>query len=280
MLGSSLRGNIKFEFDVATNVWPIEVDISELELAMVNVAVNARDAMPDGGTFILSARNSVLQSHSNSARLAGEYVTISLSDTGTGIPKDVLAKIFEPFFTTKTVGKGTGLGLSQVYGFATQSGGAVTALSDVGKGTTITLYLPRSHRAPQPSVETVGVSVGKSGAGTVLVVEDNADVAEVTGSLVEQLGYHVLHAASASEALDRLKSNGKVRLVLSDIVMPGGMNGIELAAEIRRHYPDISILLTSGYSEAAYGAKLDHEILRKPFELAALEKAINGVLIQ
>lgn len=277
MLGSSLRGNISFVCDIPANVWRIEIDVAELELAMVNVAVNARDAMPEGGTFTLRAQNVDLQSNTNAARLDGEFVALSMTDTGVGIPGNIRLKIFEPFFTTKLVGKGTGLGLSQVYGFATQSGGAVTVTSEVGTGTTIMVFLPRSHGALRHSEERPESSIGFAGEGTVLVVEDNPDVAEVTASLLEQLGYRVLHAENADDALGKLQGGQKFKFVLSDIVMPGGMNGIDLAHEIKRHYPEIPILLTSGYSEAAQAAETSYIILRKPFELSVLEKAIQEI---
>jgi CheY-like chemotaxis protein len=179
------------------------------------------------------------------------------------------------FFTTKAVGKGTGLGLSQVHGFARQAGGGVTVRSTPGRGTTITLYLPRARAALTRTPQAADTPRTPQMEGTVLLVEDNAEVAGVTVALLEQLGYRVLFAGNASAALARLKAREKIDLVLSDIVMPGGMNGIELAAEIRRQFPDIPVLLTSGYSESARAAETRYAILRKPFELSDLVRALG-----
>jgi two-component system NtrC family sensor kinase len=189
-----------------------------------------------------------------------------------------MAKVFEPFFTTKAIGKGTGLGLSQVYGFAHQSGGTVTASSAPGHGTTITLYLPRARAALTRAQETMDTPLAPHMEGTVLVVEDNAEVAGVTVALLEQLGYRTLFADNASAALARLKGRDKIDLVLSDIVMPGSMNGIELAGEIRRQFPHLPVLLTSGYSESARAAEARYAILRKPFELSDLVRALGEAM--
>jgi len=278
MLASSLRDNIALTFDLPAFIWPVEIDPGELELSFLNVAVNARDAMPDGGALSLSVRNELLTRAGNVEQLEGEFVALAWSDTGSGIAPEHLAKVFEPFFTTKPVGKGTGLGLSQVYGFARQSGGAVTIASTAGQGTTITLYLPRSYAALSAASRTSDASLNSSAHGTVLIVEDNSEVAEVTGGLLEQLGYRALFARSAADALQHLQHGEKIDLIVSDIVMPGGMNGIELAAEVRHRRPDIPVLLTSGYSEAAHAAEKRHAILRKPFDLADLVKALNDAM--
>jgi signal transduction histidine kinase/CheY-like chemotaxis protein len=278
MLASSLRGNIQLTYDLPSDVWPVEIDIGELDLALVNIAVNARDAMPDGGAFSLLVRNVTLTRAANVNDLEGQFVALALSDTGSGVDPEHLARIFEPFFTTKAVGKGTGLGLSQVYGFAHQSGGAVTVTSALGRGSTITLYLPRAHAAISIAPESADAPRASHAAGTVLVVEDNPEVADVTVGLLEQLGYQTLFCDNASVALARLQDGEKVDLVLSDVVMPGGMNGIELAAEVRRAYPDIPLLLTSGYSDAARAAELRYAILRKPFDLSDLVKALGEAM--
>jgi CheY-like chemotaxis protein len=277
MLRSSLRGDIELQFDVADDIWPVKVDTAELELALVNVAVNARDAMPEGGTISVTARNVSLKTASELGPLIGDFVAIAVTDTGSGIAPSVLPKIFEPFFTTKAVGKGTGLGLSQVYGFAHQSGGVVTAESE-GRGTTITIYLPRSHAEVSAHQPAADVEPGARREGTILVVEDNVEVGNVTTSLLEQLGYRVLRADNASEALQQLRGDTAVNLVFSDIVMPGGMDGLSLAREIRDRYPGVSVLLTSGYSDAVQAAENQFAILRKPFQAAALDQAIRDVL--
>ncbi len=262
------------------DVLPVEVDIAELELALVNIAVNARDAMPGGGVLTLSVHSVTLRKSDGVDQLEGDFVALAMTDSGVGIGPDVLPRIFEPFFTTKALGKGTGLGLAQVYGFSHQSGGTVVATSTVGAGTAITIYLPRkpvtalAKAAEAPSAQPAMVP----GQGTVLVVEDNAEVADVTASLVEQLGYRTVRAENATDALNRLQRGDKIDLVFSDVVMPGGMNGIALAQEIRNHYSHIPVLLTSGYSDVVQTAASRYTILRKPFQLPALEKSIREAL--
>jgi PAS domain S-box-containing protein len=275
MLESSLHGNIDFVVDIPLDIWPVAVDVSEFELALVNVAVNARDAMQQGGTFTLSARNVAARTGRGSL-LTADHVELSLTDTGAGIPPDVIQKIFDPFFTTKAVGKGTGLGLSQVYGFAHQSGGTIRVSSVVGSGTTILLGLPRSQAAPGSAAEAEAAElrVIRPGEGTILVVEDNPAVCEVTATLLEQIGYRVVRAENARDALAKLQGGGVIDLVFSDIVMPHGMNGIHLAQEVSERYPDIGILLTTGYSDVAAAAGTRFAILRKPFALSSLERAI------
>jgi PAS domain S-box-containing protein len=277
MVGSSLRGNIELICDLPEGLWPAEVDLSELELALVNIAVNARDAMPDGGTIALSARNATIEAGQTPRDLVGDFVAITMTDTGTGIPREVLPRVFEPFFTTKSVGKGTGLGLSQVYGFAHQSGGTVTIDSEPGRGTTITIYLPRSRKAVAPMTPAHEQRQEPAGEGTILVVEDNPAVADVTMALLTQLGYQVVRAETAAEALARLP-DAAPDLVFSDIVMPGTMDGLALAREIRVRHPDVPVLLTSGYSDLPPETKIEFRILRKPFELAALEAAVREAI--
>jgi PAS domain S-box-containing protein len=278
MLVGSLRGNVEFRHDIPDEVWPVEVDIAEFELALVNVAVNARDAMPGGGTLTLSVRNVTLKKSDRIDECEGDFVALALADTGVGIAPDVLPKVFEPFFTTKPLGKGTGLGLAQVYGFSRQSGGTVVATSAVGGGTTLTIYLPRSRATLTRSREALPTQPFAAGQGLVLIVEDSPEVAEVTASLVEQLGYRTTRVENAIEALNRLQGGERIDLVLSDIVMPGSMNGIALAHEINNRYPDIPVLLASGYSDVVQANESRFVILRKPFQLPALEKAMREVL--
>ena len=278
MLLGSLRGNIELKRDIPTDVWPVEIDIAELELALVNVAVNARDAMPGGGAITVSARNVTVKKNDGIDQLEGDFVALSVADTGVGIAPDVLPRIFEPFFTTKALGKGTGLGLSQVYGFSHQSGGTVVATSAVGSGTTITLYLPRSHATLARVLEAPPMQPSAPAQGTVLVVDDNTEVADVTASLIEQLGYRTLRAENARDALNQLQRSNRINIVLSDIVMPGGMNGMALAQEIAKRYPHIPVLLSSGYSDMVQAAEARFVILRKPFQLPALEKSIREAL--
>jgi len=277
MIESSLRGNIVYDENVGDGVWPVKVDLAELELAIVNIAVNARDAMPNGGRFSLSVSNATVDQEMGDNRA---FVAISFSDTGTGIPPNLLSKMFDPFFTTKEVGKGTGLGLSQVYGFAHQAGGTVTADSKVGQGTTITICLPScgEQQVSSGEVSAARTKTQYSNGQTVLVVDDSADVAEVTSSLFEHLGYDTIYRESAEAALELLEDGTKIDLVFSDIVMPGDMNGLALAQEITNRYPQLPVLLTSGYSDVAQTAASQFRILRKPFQVHALEKAIREAL--
>jgi CheY-like chemotaxis protein len=277
MLNSSLRGNITLAIELPDDLWPVEADVAEFELALVNIAVNARDAMPDGGTFTISARD-VAAGEGRAGQPATDHVVIAFTDTGAGIPQDVLKKIFDPFFTTKAVGKGTGLGLAQVYGFAHQSGGTVSVASEVGRGSTISLYLARCEAAAAATSKPGDPQNVGHAEGTILVVEDNPDVADVTATLLQQIGYRVLCAGNAIDALERIKGGDRIDLVFSDIVMPNGMNGIHLAQELMDRYPAIRVLLTTGYSDVAAAGETRFPILRKPFELVALEQAIREVM--
>ncbi len=278
MLRRSLRGDIEIKAVVPTTTCAVKVDPSELELALLNIAVNARDAMPNGGTLTVAAKAVTLKGLAGEEGLAGEFIAIRMADTGAGIPADMLPRVFEPFFTTKDVGKGTGLGLSQVYGFAKQSGGTATASSVTGKGTVITLYLPRTHELAEtdrPAAEERQAAP----AGTVLLVEDNVDVADACTAYLTRLGYRVKMATSARAALDLLQRGEKVDLVLSDILMPGGMNGVELARSIRSKYPRLPILLTTGYSASAQDAvRQNFIVVQKPYELETLKKSLEEAL--
>jgi len=277
MLAPSLRGDIAFSYDIEDEIWPVEVDSGELELALVNLAVNARDAMPDGGSITLQARNVVLKPGSAADPLEGDFVAIAVIDNGTGMPPETIKRVFEPFFTTKPVGKGTGLGLSQVHGFAKQSGGAVTVTSTLGEGTAVSIYLPRSRAGVPEAAGERAAKEAKAVQGTVLVVEDSREVADVTSAMFEQLGYRVVRAENAAEALRHLEQGIGFDLVFSDIVMPGAINGLALAQICREQFPGIPILLTSGFNDAAAAAESRFDILRKPFELSALERAIASV---
>lgn len=266
VLDAAVGSAVRLKFDIGRGVWPVMVDITEFETALVNLVINARDAMPGGGVITISARNETFAGEADT----GGYVAISVADTGTGIAPDVLGKIFDPFFTTKPIGKGTGLGLSQVHGFAHQAGGTVQVASELGKGTSITMLLPRKN-AP-PAAEDVH-AVGTGGSGTVLLVEDNPDVAAVSTGLLEQLGYTVRRVADAEAALREIELDG-VDLVFSDIVMPGKMDGLGLARHLKAVRPRLPILLTSGYSDAAVNVRGDFPILRKPYEIHELSQAI------
>jgi two-component system NtrC family sensor kinase len=278
MLGRSLRGDIETEVAVPPGRCAIKVDPGEFELALLNLAVNARDAMPSGGLLSITARPVRLKGKAQEEGLSGEFVAIRFADTGTGIPSDVLPRVFEPFFTTKEVGKGTGLGLSQVYGFVRQSGGTATITSTVGRGTVITLFLPRTHEAPAAPEAQRGSPVTAGEGGVVLLVEDNPEVAEVCAAYFHQLGFQVRGAASAQEALELLEEDAKIDLVFSDILMPGVMNGLELAETVRERFPDIPVLLSTGYSTSAQDAvRQGFVVLTKPYDLATLERTLRDV---
>ena len=243
------------------------MDVAEFETALVNLVINARDAMPAGGIITIAACNHVPAEAPDD----GEYVAITVKDSGTGIAPDVLDKIFDPFFTTKPVGKGTGLGLSQVHGFAHQAGGTVRVTSELGEGTQMTMLLPRERANPQ--ADSIDAFVG-GGSGTVLLVEDNPDVASVSITLLEQLGYSVRRVADAETALREIDRDG-IDLVFSDIVMPGKMDGLALANRIREIRPGLPVLLATGYSDAAANVRGDFPILRKPYEIHQLSQAIT-----
>jgi signal transduction histidine kinase/CheY-like chemotaxis protein len=279
LLRRSLRGDIEIRLDVAPGTWPVEIDPNEFELAMINIALNARDAMPAGGTLTLTIDNeSLAVGNAALPELAGDFVRIAIGDSGHGIAAAMLSRVFEPFFTTKEVGKGTGLGLSQVYGFAKQSGGLATIASVEGKGTTITLYLPRTSRAASTEAAAAGQEAAR-GKGTILLVEDNQEVADVSAALLAEHGYAVRRAGTAQQALDLLVTGEPIDLVFSDIVMPGEMSGVELARRLRERFPGVAVLLTTGYSAAAQDATNEgFAILPKPYRPDALHRAIRTKL--
>jgi len=200
-------------------------------------------------------------------------------DTGFGIPPEVLPKVFEPFFTTKEVGKGTGLGLSQVYGFARQAGGQANIASEVGRGTEITIFLPRSQEALSQEEDDPVLDPDWQGEGTILLVEDNNEIAEVSKANLEELGYRVIHAPNAMAAMEVVESDRSLDLVFSDIVMPGTMSGLDLARRLRQLRPGLPIILTTGYSSALQSAAPDgFTLLTKPYDIASLHRAIEEVL--
>jgi signal transduction histidine kinase len=226
VLVGSTNGSIKLSVNIPESTWPVFVDKSEFVLALVNIAINARDAMPNGGEITISAENQQHSSSDSSNELSGDFVVITITDTGCGIPANVIPKVFDPFLTTKEVDKGTGLGLSQVYGFAHRSGGTVLIDSELQRGTAVTIYLPKSCEPfVQPHVGNRVEPRGKR-SGTILVVEDNQDVRGVATALLQQLGYDTLEVDSAQAALEQLHNGAKVNLIFSDIVLPGAMDGI------------------------------------------------------
>jgi PAS domain S-box-containing protein len=276
LIEASLGEAVELEIHVPDTIWPVEVDPGELELALLNLAVNARDAMPKGGRLILSARNVQLKPGELDGELSGDFVAVTVRDTGEGIPPDILPRIFEPFFTTKDVSRGTGLGLSQVYGFVEQSGGRSAVQSTLGDGASFTLYLPRSRKLVR-KVATRMVTDLPAGI-RVLVVEDNPAVADVAAALLEQLGGRVHVVSSAEAALLALRQGEQLDVLFSDIVMAGAMDGLALARQVRDERPDLPILLTTGYSQNAENVGREFTILPKPYELPDLSRALSSVL--
>ncbi len=277
VLAGSMHVNIEFVIDVAPETWPVHVDKSELELALVNLAVNARDAMPDGGRIVIAAENARLEAAQSPEGVSGNFVAVSVSDEGCGIPRDLLPRVVEPFFTTKSPDKGTGLGLSQVYGFARRSGGTVAIDSEVGRGTKVTIYLPRSYAAAEePSLQDNAEYLA-SDRQTILVVEDNADVRKVAVSLLHQLGYRTAEVETAADALDVLTSEKTVDLVFSDVVLPGQTDGLALARLIVRRFPRIPVVLTTGYTKL-FDNEPEFPVLRKPYQRSALGLVLHKTL--
>ena len=266
----SLRSDIEVVTEISDQLWPVDADAGALELAILNLAFNARDAMKDGGSLKISAHNEVLDGQPDG--LKGEHVVLRVSDNGPGMSKEVMERVFEPFFTTKSFGEGTGLGLSQVFGFAKQIGGAVTVESELGKGAAFTIYLPASHRA-----EASQATRGAQSLGRVLVVEDDHFVADLAVDMLGELGFEATVAHSAKDALERLAAGDRPRLVFSDVVMPGGITGIDLARKLRERFPELPILLTTGYSEQV-SATQGFPVLQKPYELSSMARVISDIL--
>ncbi|MGM4905747.1 PAS domain S-box protein [Tardiphaga sp. 866_E4_N2_1] len=266
VLATVLGSAIKLEISVPAGVWPVFADPTELETAIINLGINSRDAMPDGGTLTITAENHRVADGED----IGEHVNIKVIDTGAGIPEDVIAKVFDPFFTTKPVGKGTGLGLSQVHGFVNQAGGSVEIKSKLGAGTEIVIRLPRGEgHAGVHEAEVLA-----EGAGTVLLVEDNPDVATSSTVLLEELGYRVKWVTDAESAMREIERDG-IDIVFSDIVMPGKLDGLGLARNLRRSHPHMPVVLATGYSDASRKSGSEFLLLRKPYELHELSNALE-----
>ncbi len=285
-LQRSLGETIDVETDVAPGIWPIEADPNHLEAALVNLAINARDAMPNGGKMIIDATNIFVDEdycRTDRELSPGEYVLISVSDNGTGMPPEVLRRAFEPFFTTKELGQGTGLGLSQVYGFVKQSGGHIKIESVVNRGTTVKIYLPRFVNQDVKAEQAPSENIRHGGqGGTILIVEDDCDLRSFLAEILSDLGYRVQSAADADDALSILKQEeAQIDLLLTDIIMPG-MNGRELARCAQRLRPDLPVLYMTGYARDAimHHGRLDEgvEFLQKPIAQAHLAARVRDIL--
>jgi PAS domain S-box-containing protein len=285
-----LRRTIGTPIDLSTalapDLWPTVADPGQVESAVVNLVINARDAMPNGGRLVIETFNATLDAGdvaSVPGMAAGDYVVLSVADTGHGMAPEVRARAFEPFFSTKPAGKGSGLGLATIYGFARQSGGNVTIYSELGKGTTVNLYLPRAGRAAaEEAAAPAGVEVHAGSGETVLIVEDDDRVRRLTARRLSDLGYRVLEAGHGAEALAVLAGTPDVEIVFSDLVMPGGMSGFDLARQVRERFPHVRVILTSGYSAELMNradiAQLDLQVLRKPYRRAELARLFRAVL--
>jgi signal transduction histidine kinase/ActR/RegA family two-component response regulator len=280
LLDRTIGRHVRVETRLDPGLWQALADPTQLEVMILNLAINARDAMPAGGRLTIATKNVEEVPPKASGDLApGEYVSIAVSDTGTGMPPAVLARAFEPFFTTKEQGKGTGLGLAQLYGFAKQSGGTARIESREGEGTTVTIYLPRTEAA-SPSAEIPALETKAAQRVRILIVDDDDDVRNVAAALVEEIGYDV-EAAESGEAALRLLEPDRFALVITDVAMPG-MTGVDLARQIRSEMPDLPIIFASGYADVqTFGEELlQEDLLKKPYRIAELAARISGALAE
>lgn len=287
LLRRTLGETIELETVLAGGLWSIEADPNQLENSLLNLAVNARDAMPEGGKLTIETGNIYLDEAYVAGTVEqvtpGQYVMIAVSDTGTGMDKATLERAFEPFFTTKDVGKGTGLGLSQVYGFVLQSKGYVRIYSEEREGTVVKLYLPRRESTPSPTLEVGKTDASFVGSGeTILVVEDHDDLRAYSTGALREMGYTTLEAANAEAALAILKTDIAVDLVFTDVVLPGDMNGRQLADAAAKYRPGVKVLFTTGYTRNAivHNGQLDPgiQLLSKPFTFSDLGLKVRAVL--
>jgi signal transduction histidine kinase/CheY-like chemotaxis protein len=283
LLRPLLGEHIEIALDLGRDLWPVVTDAAQLEASLVNLATNARDAMPGGGTLGIATRNAPLDADYTARHpyvAEGDYVLVEVSDTGTGMPPDVASRVFEPFFTTKEQGKGTGLGLSMVFGFMKQSGGHINVYSEVAIGSTFRLYFPRAEAGEAAAESGRADEPALRGANeAVLVVEDNAALRRVALRQVAELGYRVREAASAQAALESIALDPAVDLLFTDVVMPGGMDGRQLAEIVRRRWPHIKVLLTSGFPGSVVSTeKAGPPLLNKPYRKDELARALREVL--
>ena len=280
LLTPVLGEHVRIETRPGEGIWPIFADRAQIESALVNLAINARDSMPDGGTLAIECAN-VQHSEAGLESAPGDYVLLTVSDTGAGMTQDVIERAFDPFFTTKPAGKGSGLGLSMVHGFVKQAGGHVTIESAVGKGTRIQLYLPRTtaEHGAEPDVSADTEAEAPARPHAVLVVEDNAIVRSVAVARFEELGHSVLEADSAAVALEHLSGAAPIDLLFTDVVIPGGMGGLDLARRALEIRPGIRVIFTSGYAASLKTiGDLPGEFLQKPYRDEDLRRALQRAL--
>lgn len=286
LISRSITPLVEVEHHLANDLWLTETDSSDFEDALLNMILNARDAMPEGGRLTIETSNKVLDAayaKRNPTVMPGEYVELAINDTGSGISKDDLDRIFEPFFTTKPQGKGTGLGMSMVFGFTRRSKGHVKVYSEPGIGTTIRCYLPRSHSVDKAERLTDAKEHPlPGGRETILVVDDEEDLLELAQQYLGELGYAIVTASSSQQALDILAEKPSINMLFSDVVMPGGMNGYELAEQVTTIYPGLRVLLTSGYSSRSLyrngQARFKANLLTKPYNQDEMARRVRFVL--
>jgi CheY-like chemotaxis protein len=284
MLRRAIGAEIELETVVSGGLWNTLVDPGQIENAILNLAINARDAMDGRGRLTIEAGNVALDedyARANAEVTPGQYVMVAVTDTGSGMTREVIARAFDPFFTTKPEGKGTGLGLSMVYGLVKQSNGHVKIYSEISQGTTVKLYLPRALQGEEELPDDTTAPV-RGGTETVLVVEDDLEVRETTVALLADLGYRVLKAADAASGLAVIESGVTVDLLFTDVVMPGEMRSADLARRAQELIPGLPVLYTSGYTENAivHGGRLDPgvELLAKPYTREALARKVRQLL--
>ncbi len=279
LLTGALPNRVTLRLELPEGAWPAVLDPVQCELAILNLAINARDAMPEGGPLVIALHKLTLVQDNPFGLAPGPYLCVDVEDSGCGMSPDVQAHVFEPFFTTKPVGEGTGLGLAQVYGFARQSGGTVSLQSEVGKGTRVSLLLPRREHDAAAALEDQQVSVRAGRPARVLVVDDDAEVREAMVAMLDELGYQVDEAPSAGEALARLADRRQptIDILLSDVVMPGRLDGVGLAEEVQRLYPTIPVVLATGYTTRLAAASA-FRVLAKPFSHQALAETLAEIL--
>ncbi|RVU15475.1 hybrid sensor histidine kinase/response regulator [Methylobacterium oryzihabitans] len=285
MAGRTLGDDIVLRTEPAPDLWTTRIDPTQAEVALLNVLLNARDAMPEGGTVTVRTANLLIEDEDAALYKTvppGAYVVVAVTDTGAGMPPEILARVMEPFFTTKGEGKGTGLGLAMVYGFAKQSGGSVKIYSEVGHGTTVRLLFPAAEGAIESEARPSPRAADRHGTETVLVVDDRPDVAATAGTILEDFGYTVLVSDGPRAALEVLDGEARIDLLFTDLIMPGGMNGVMLARAARERQPRIKVLLTTGYAEASLertdAGGSEFEILNKPYKRLELARRVRRVI--
>ncbi|MGE7419116.1 hybrid sensor histidine kinase/response regulator [Methylobacterium tarhaniae] len=285
MAERSLGEQVVLRVVPADDLWTTRIDPTQAEVALLNVLINARDAMPHGGTVTVKTENLLIEDEDSALYKTvgpGAYVVVSVTDTGIGMPPEILARVMEPFFTTKGEGKGTGLGLAMVYGFAKQSGGSVKIYSEVGHGTTVRLLFPATDQKIEEERKVSQRAADRHGTETILIVDDRPDVAATAGTILEDFGYKVIVVDGPRPALEVLDGELRIDILFTDLIMPGGMNGVMLARAARERQPKIKVLLTTGYAEASLertdAGGTEFELINKPYKRMELARRVRRVL--